>query len=89
MPTSLEAGYVDSDYTFWTGMFAPAKTPREIVERMNRELQKVLDVPALQQRLAQYGVDPMPITPTAFDTLVKTEVAANIALVKAAGIKVN
>jgi tripartite-type tricarboxylate transporter receptor subunit TctC len=88
VPTSLEAGYVDSDYTFWTGMFAPTKTPREIVDRMHQELQKALSAAGLQQRLAQYGVDPMPIAPTAFDALVKTEVDANIALVKAAGIKV-
>ncbi len=89
VPTSLEAGYVNSDYTFWTGLFAPAKTPREIVERMNREVQKVLSAPAIQERLVQHGVDPMPIAPTAFDALIKGEIDSNTALVKAAGIKLN
>lgn len=88
VPTSLEQGYPDSDYTFWTGLFAPAKTSRQIIERMHQELQKALNLPTIQQRLAQYGVDPMPITPTAFDALVRSEVESNIALVKAAGLKI-
>ena len=89
VPTSLEAGYVNSDYTFWLGIFVPSKTPREIVDRLHQEVQKVLQAPGMDKRLAQNGIDPMPITPQAFDALVKKEVAENIALVKAAGIKVN
>ena len=89
VPTSLEAGYVNSDYTFWLGIFVPSKTPREIVDRLHQEVQKVLQAPGMDKRLAQNGIDPMPIAPQAFDALVKKEVAANIALVKAAGIKVN
>jgi tripartite-type tricarboxylate transporter receptor subunit TctC len=89
VPTSLEAGYADSDYTFWVGVFVPAKSPREIVDRLHQEVQKVLQAPGMDKRLAQNGIDPMPITPQAFDALVKKEVAENIALVKAAGIKVN
>jgi tripartite-type tricarboxylate transporter receptor subunit TctC len=88
VPTSLEAGYVNSDYTFWLGVFVPAKTPHEIVDRLHREVQKVLQAPGMPQRLAQNGIDPMPVTPQAFDALIKKEVAENIALVKAAGIKV-
>jgi tripartite-type tricarboxylate transporter receptor subunit TctC len=89
VPTSIESGYPNSDYTFWLGMFLPAKTPREIVTRLNQEVQKVLQSPGMDKRLAQIGIDPMPITPQAFDALIQKEVAENIALVKAAGIKVN
>lgn len=89
VPTSIEAGYPNSDYTFWVGMFLPAKTPREIVDRLYQAVQKVLSAPGMDKRLAQVGIDPMPITPQAFDALVAKEVAENIALVKAAGIKVN
>jgi tripartite-type tricarboxylate transporter receptor subunit TctC len=89
VPTSIEAGYANSDYTFWLGMFVPAKTPREIVDRLYQAVQKVLAAPGMDKRLAQIGIDPMPITPQAFDALVAKEVAENIALVKAAGIKVN
>jgi tripartite-type tricarboxylate transporter receptor subunit TctC len=87
VPTSLEAGYANSDYTFWMGMFAPAKTPREIIDRMNQEVEKTLSASVIQQRLAQHGIDPMPIAPAAFDALVRNEVDGNIALVKSAGIK--
>jgi tripartite-type tricarboxylate transporter receptor subunit TctC len=89
VPTSLEAGYPNSDYTFWLGVFVPARTPRNIVDRLHQEVQKALQAPGMDKRLAQNGIDPMPITPQAFDALVKKEVAENIALVKAAGIKVN
>ena len=87
VPTSLEQGYANSDYTFWTGLFLPVKTPRAIIERMHQELQKVLAEPDMRKRLAQHGVDPMPITPAAFDAMVRSEVEANIALVKAAKLK--
>jgi tripartite-type tricarboxylate transporter receptor subunit TctC len=88
VPTSIEAGYANSDYTFWLGLFLPAKTPREIVDRLHQEVQKALQAPGMDKRLAQNGIDPMPITPQAFDALIQKEVAENIALVKAAGIKV-
>lgn len=88
VPTSIEAGYPNSDYTFWLGMFLPAKTPRAIVDRLHQEVQKALQAPGMDKRLAQNGIDPMPITPQAFDALIQKEVAENIALVKAAGIKV-
>jgi tripartite-type tricarboxylate transporter receptor subunit TctC len=89
VPTSLEIGYANSDYTFWTGMFLPAKAPRDIVDRMHQETQKALRAPGTPQKLAQHGVEPMPIAPEAFDALIKNEIDGNIALVKAAGIKFN
>jgi tripartite-type tricarboxylate transporter receptor subunit TctC len=88
-PTTLELGYKESDYTFWTGMFAPAKTSREIVGRLNAEVQKAVKAAGVQEKLAAQGIDPMPVTPAEFDAIVKGEIDANIALVKAAGIKVN
>jgi tripartite-type tricarboxylate transporter receptor subunit TctC len=87
VPTSVESGYPNSDYTFWIGMFLPAKTPREIVDRLHQEVQKVLQATGMDERLARNGIEPMPITPQAFDALVKKELAENIALAKAAGIK--
>jgi tripartite-type tricarboxylate transporter receptor subunit TctC len=87
--TTLEAGFADSDYTFWNGMLVPAKTPRAIVERLHREAQKALALPAVRDKFAPQGIEPMPLTPTEFDALIKKEIAINIALVKAAGIKFN
>jgi tripartite-type tricarboxylate transporter receptor subunit TctC len=89
IPTTVEAGYPDSDYTFWNGMLAPAKTPREIVERLHAETMKVLEQPAVAQKLKPQGVEPMPLAPAQFDALIAKEIESNKALVKAAGLKFN
>jgi tripartite-type tricarboxylate transporter receptor subunit TctC len=89
VPTTLELGYANSDYTFWTGLFLPAKTPRDIVERLHAETQKAVSLPSVQEKLTQQGMEPMPIAPAAFDAQIRKEIEENIALVKAAGIKVN
>src|ERR1700686_5308237 len=52
VPTTLESGYPNSAYRFWIGVFAPAKTPPAIVNRLNAEIQKALQVPAVRERLA-------------------------------------
>lgn len=87
IPTSLEAGFPNSDSAIWYGVFAHAKTPREIIERLHAATVKVLQSPAMQQRLAQLAVDPMPMSPAEFDKLVRDEIAANETVIKAAGIK--
>jgi tripartite-type tricarboxylate transporter receptor subunit TctC len=89
IPTTLEAGYPDSDYTFWMGIFAPARTPPEIVARLNQELQKALQSPAVKQKLATMGVEPMPLTAAEFDAQVKDEVGLYAKFAKAAGLKPN
>ena len=59
VPTTLEAGYPNSDYALWLGMFVPANTPRAIVERLHDESIKALQSPALRERLAGLDVEPM------------------------------
>ena len=89
VPTTLEAGYKNSDYTFWTGLFVPAKTPREIVDKLAQETQKALAAPGVREKLAQQGMDPMPITPAAFDAQIRREINSILALAKAANLKFN
>jgi tripartite-type tricarboxylate transporter receptor subunit TctC len=89
VPTTLEAGYKNSDYTFWTGLFAPAKTPRELVDRLAQETQKALAAPGVREKLAQQGMDPMPITPAAFDAQIRREIDSILALAKTANLKFN
>src|SRR5215471_16218881 len=89
VPTTIEAGYKNSDYTFWTGLFVPAKTPREIVDKLAHETQKALDAPGVREKLAQQGMDPMPITPAAFDAQIRREIGSILALAKAANLKFN
>ncbi len=87
--TTLEAGLADSDYTYWMGMLVPAATPRAIIDRLYQETQKVLALPAIIEKLKPQGIEPMPLRPEEFDAMIKKEIAANIALVKATGLKFN
>jgi tripartite-type tricarboxylate transporter receptor subunit TctC len=87
VPTIREAGFDDAEYPMWFGLFLPAKTPREIVDKLYRETLKALQEPAVRSRLAGLGVDPMVMTPTDFDALVEREVTINSGLVKAIGLK--
>jgi tripartite-type tricarboxylate transporter receptor subunit TctC len=89
VPTTLEAGFADSDYTFWNGLLVPAKTPSAIIERLHQETQRALALPNVQAKFAPQGIEAMPMSPKEFDALIRKEIAANIALVKAAGLTFN
>jgi tripartite-type tricarboxylate transporter receptor subunit TctC len=89
VPTTIEAGYANSDYTFWNGMLAPAKTPRDIVNRLHEETMKVLRQPGVIEKFKPQGIEPMPLTPAEFDALIAKEIESNKAIVKAAGLKFN
>ena len=89
VPTTVEAGYKDSDYVFWVALLAPAATPRPVIERLNAEVLKALASPEMKQKLADLGAEPMPMKPAEFDAFIKSEVARIGAVVKAAGVKAN
>ena len=87
VPTLSEAGLTDADSAIWFGVFVPAKTPAAIIDRLHAAGEKVLSDPAMQASLKQLGVEPLPMTPAAMDDLVKRETAANLDVIKAAGIQ--
>ena len=89
VPTSIEAGLPNSDYEVWIGMFAPAKTPRAIVNRLNEETVKALRSPELREKFNALVMDPMPMSPAEFDAFLKKDIQLNADLVKAAGIEPN
>jgi tripartite-type tricarboxylate transporter receptor subunit TctC len=89
VPTTIEAGFPDSDYNFWVGLWAPAATPKDIVEKLNAETVKALQHPAVKEKIANVGGDPMSMKPAEFDAFVRQEIDINAALVKAAGVQVN
>src|SRR5262245_61977659 len=89
VPTTVEAGFPNSDYNFWVGMFAPVATPKAIVERLHAETTKALKEPAVVEKLAKIGGDPQPMQPADFDSFVRKEIEVNAALVKAARLQVN
>jgi tripartite-type tricarboxylate transporter receptor subunit TctC len=89
VPTTGEAGLTDAEYPFWFGLFLPAKTPRDIIDKLNRETLTALQAPKVRDRLATLGVDPMVMTPREFDVYVQQEFAVNAALVKTIGLKLD
>ncbi|AMN41856.1 Bug family tripartite tricarboxylate transporter substrate binding protein [Rhodoplanes sp. Z2-YC6860] len=89
VPTILEAGYRNAEFPIWIGMLAPAGTPAAVVDRLNAETIKAVKNPDTQMRLAKAGISPLAWTPAEFAARIKAEVADNIAVAKAAGIKPN
>lgn len=65
----------------------PARTPRDIVDRLHRETLVALQEPKVRDKLATLGVEPMAMAPSEFDTFVEKEIAVNAALIKAMGWK--
>lgn len=86
VPTTVEAGLPNSGYDFWVGAFAPGKTPRAIVERLSAELRNALETPAVREKFASLGADPMLMSPSEFDEHIRKEIELNASIVKAAGI---
>jgi tripartite-type tricarboxylate transporter receptor subunit TctC len=87
VPTTIEAGLLpDSVYPFYTGIYVPAKTPPSIAGKLHDEIAKALMTPAVKERLAGLGIEPTPMTMEQFAKFFRYDVAANVALVKAAKI---
>ena len=87
MPTTTLAGFPNSEYNFWFGVFVPTKTPAAIIQRLYDEISKALHDPGVQEKLSNLGVQPLPKTPVQFDEYIRKELDQNEVLVKAAGIK--
>jgi len=84
VPTIAESvpGY---EFDSWFGLLAPAKTPRPVVERINAEVAKLLRNPVILQRLASQGVEPQPMSPDAFEKLIRSDYEEMAKVVKAVG----
>jgi tripartite-type tricarboxylate transporter receptor subunit TctC len=87
LPTVAEAGVPGYESSTWTAMGAPARTPRPIVERLNRELATILQMPDIQERFAAGGSTTTGGTPEQFHDYLKSELAKFSKLIKEAGIK--
>ena len=89
LPTTVEAGYPNSDYNFWIGALIASKTPREIVQRLNREFNAALAQPEVIERMKKLGVDPPQLSLEQFEAMINKELEDNARLIKAAGITPN
>lgn len=87
IPTVAESGIPGYEVTTWYGTSAPAKTPREIVDRLNSEILRALKSPDIQARFKDYGADPIGNTPEQATTYVQNEITKWTKVIKAAGIK--
>jgi tripartite-type tricarboxylate transporter receptor subunit TctC len=89
LPTCAEAGVRGAEYMFWNGMLAPAKTPRDIVAKLNAEIARLVQLPEMRERLAQINIEPLIMTPDQFDASMREEFATIGPIMKAAGVKAN
>ena len=87
VPTVAESGLPGFDYNLWVGVFAPAGTPNDVVDKINRSVNRVLGEADVQARMAALGAEPMPMTPAEFDRFMRAEMDDAAKVVKAAGIK--
>ncbi|PUE13129.1 tripartite tricarboxylate transporter substrate binding protein [Limnohabitans sp. T6-20] len=88
VPTFMEAGVPDFDINSWVGLLAPAKTPRAIVDKLNTELNVVLNDPAVRERLNTLGITASPGGPEKFGRDMARDLSRYAGVVKAANIKV-
>ena len=89
VPTFQESGLAGFDASSWTGIFAPAKTPRPVVERLQKELAVVLQSPFVKERYAVLGIEPVGNSPAEFTEQVRADLARWAGVVKAANVRVD
>ena len=89
IPTLAESGVPSFDATAWFGLFAPAGTPRDIIQRLNREVAEALKDPAVGDKFLQVGAEPVSSTPEQLDAFFRGEVAKWEKVVKQAKITID
>jgi len=86
VPTVSEAGFKDFEERSWVGYFAPAKTPADVVQRLNAGIGQVLALPDIRERFTALGMDPHPGSPAEFAGYVRKEMTKWATIVKTTGI---
>lgn len=87
VPTFDESGVKGYEATTWFGLMAPAKTPKDVIARLNTEIDRILKSPDLQKRFVNDGLEPMGGSPADFDKFIRDEIAKYERVVKAAKIE--
>jgi tripartite-type tricarboxylate transporter receptor subunit TctC len=89
VPTISEAALPGYEAVTWWGILAPARTPREIVNKIHADTVKALQMPDTLEKLAREGVNPAGTTPEQFATMIQDEMVKMAKIVKAANMKIN
>jgi tripartite-type tricarboxylate transporter receptor subunit TctC len=87
LPTIAEAGLPGFEANNWNGFLVPAKTPRPIIDRLNKEIAGALSEPDIKEFLFKQGLDAAPGTPEAFGAYIKSETTKWAKVIQAAGVK--
>ena len=87
LPSMTEVGLPEFDVNTWNGIFAPARTPRPVIERLNQAFRNAVADPEIYSRLSTVGFDAFTSTPEEFDAFVKAELAKWGAWIKEIGIQ--
>ena len=89
IPTLSESGLPDFEVIAWWGLLAPAKTPRAVVNALNREMRAVLEVPEVKRILVDQGMDPAAGSPEEFGALIKADMEKWGAIGTRLGVKLD
>jgi tripartite-type tricarboxylate transporter receptor subunit TctC len=89
VPTVAESGVAGFEMSSWIGIFAPAKTPKPIVDRLQTALHEVLQMPATRERLAKLGIEASGNTPAEFDKQVRADLEKYSRIVKEAKVRID
>ena len=87
LPTFTEAGLPGFDIKNWYGVFAPAGTPKEIIDKLSTELARIMGTPDIRGKLASQGVEPFITTPDQFAALINADIAKYARIIKTANIR--
>lgn len=87
VPTIAEAGVAGLDYPIWYGVWVRAGTPASVVDKLARDIARVLAAPDLREWLAKHGADPISMTQPEFARFVLSESERAVGIIKAVGIK--
>ena len=86
-PTMIEAGIADFEVVLWTSVFAPAGTPRPVVEKLQQQLAAILRLPDVAERMAALGIEPVGNTPAQLAAILRADIDKWTAVAKSANIK--
>ena len=86
MPTVAEAGVPGYVFDPWFGILAPAKTPKDMLNKLNREIARILQLPDVKERLSGMGADPVGSTPEEFGAFIRSETEKWARVVKFANL---